>query len=71
MPRYKISRFLGTDGDGNPEHIYTGFYADSDDEAIERYEREKAYYKHFSGFLTKEISEVITSNVDKVLKVNK
>ncbi len=62
MSMYKISRYLGTDGDGLPEHVYIEFYADSDDEAIKRYEKEKSYYKYFSGFLTKELSEVIKSN---------
>jgi hypothetical protein len=59
LSRYKISRYLGTNGDGIPEYNYEEFYAHSDEDANKRFQQEKEHHKDFSGFLTKETSSVI------------
>ena len=56
---YKISHYLGANGDGIPEYNYEKFYANSDKEAIEIFQKGKRYYKYFSGFLTNEKGRVI------------
>jgi hypothetical protein len=60
---YKIHIYLGTDCDGIPIHEYVEFYAESEEKALERYEEEKSYRKYFEGFMTKEESRVIISNL--------
>ena len=56
---YKISHYLGTNGDGIPEYNHEYFYANSAKEAIEIFQKEKRYHEYFSGFLTNERSVVI------------